>query len=628
MSSEIVTRQDKPSTTTSPTTTSGGSPAPVQLKRALGGKPLDVQMSMLAPDAAVQRHGGGEDTAGVHEAAAAGIASGGGALPYADKIQASFGAHDVSQVQAHTGSNAAAASQAMGAEAYATGNHVVFGGAPDLHTAAHEAAHVVQQQAGVSLSGGVGQAGDSYEQHADAVADAVVSGQSAEGLLSQMTGGAPVQAKSVQRRVHRGAGEKAAVQALHGNLGEQVRPEVAQERPELAGQTVGDAGASLSERDANFNPARKVEFEVKLTAAILQNPGPCLGVVHDLSRRMLSYFDAKVSAGLAQADADLRALGAHFAGTDEKPNTVFFGRLADRQSELRGDIASEMRTLLMGGGTLPQHVFAHHQFIDQIWDKGGNGDFANQIVDKLHTAGQESGQTFNFQLQAVAPKAMRKEEGGQERAEFAERGRFAPKDRESRVNETFGTGTSVPTTGTASGIAAREGNGVNTAQGTGMQSATTTATPGNGLDQGQGGGQEHQRGIDRLTMDESNAFIQRARLILDMPLAGGISGTTTDLMEVATIFGISGDQLHLYAIAVLGHLGSAGAHSFHEIAKAASFANIPYQEGNYASFIPAAYMGNVQHLFTEYADVINNRGGGGGGGGGGDGGGGGQGGVS
>jgi hypothetical protein len=155
-------------------------------------------MALLEP---VQKKAG-EDAAAVHEAAAAGIASGGGAMPYASQIQKSFGAHDVSGVQAHTGQAAAAANKAMGAEAFASGNHVAFGKAPDLHTAAHEAAHVVQQQHGVSLSGGVGKSGDAYEQHADKVADAVVRGQSAEGLLSQMTGGAPVQRKatrSIQR---------------------------------------------------------------------------------------------------------------------------------------------------------------------------------------------------------------------------------------------------------------------------------------------------------------------------------------------------------------------------------------------------------------------------------------------
>jgi len=77
----------------------------------------------------------------------------------------------------------------MGAKAFATGSHVAFRGSPDLHTTAHEAAHVVQQRGGGQLAGGVGQSGDRYEQHADAVADAVVAGRPAEGLLDQMAGG-------------------------------------------------------------------------------------------------------------------------------------------------------------------------------------------------------------------------------------------------------------------------------------------------------------------------------------------------------------------------------------------------------------------------------------------------------
>lgn len=105
-------------------------------------------------------------------------------------IQQLFGRHDISSVQAHTGPEAAASAQAMGAQAYATGDRVVLGPQADLHTVAHEAAHVVQQRGGVQLKGGVGQVGDRYEQHADAVADAVVQGKSAEGLLDQMAPGA------------------------------------------------------------------------------------------------------------------------------------------------------------------------------------------------------------------------------------------------------------------------------------------------------------------------------------------------------------------------------------------------------------------------------------------------------
>ncbi|MBK7536396.1 MAG: DUF4157 domain-containing protein [Myxococcales bacterium] len=139
----------------------------------------------------------------IHQAASAGIQGAGGSLPHLDAIQASFGSHDVSGVSAHTDSAATAANRSMGAEAYATGNDVAFGSAsPSLHTAAHEAAHVVQQRGGVQLKGGVGEVGDSYERHADAVADLVVQGKSSESLLGQMApaagGGGGVQAKVVQ----------------------------------------------------------------------------------------------------------------------------------------------------------------------------------------------------------------------------------------------------------------------------------------------------------------------------------------------------------------------------------------------------------------------------------------------
>ena len=126
----------------------------------------------------------------VHDAAARGVSAPTTALPHADQIQASFGGHDVSGVQAHVGGGAADACATIGATAYASGNHVAFAGQPDLHTAAHEAAHVVQQARGVNLYGGVGQVDDAYEHHADLVADAVVAGRSAAPLLDGGPSGA------------------------------------------------------------------------------------------------------------------------------------------------------------------------------------------------------------------------------------------------------------------------------------------------------------------------------------------------------------------------------------------------------------------------------------------------------
>jgi len=155
----------------------------------------------------VQRSTGASGEAsseGVHAAAAQGTSGTATELSFLDRIQTSFGHHDVGNVQQYTDANANAASKAMGAKAYATGNAVAFAGAPDLHTAAHEAAHVVQQRGGVQLKDDVGATGDRYEQHADAVADKVVSGESAETLLDTMAGGATnhgnVQRQVVQRK--------------------------------------------------------------------------------------------------------------------------------------------------------------------------------------------------------------------------------------------------------------------------------------------------------------------------------------------------------------------------------------------------------------------------------------------
>lgn len=172
-----------------------GEAQPVQRHESLRGVDYTTAVQRLAP---VQQK---EDTANVHAAAQRGTSGGGGSLPYLAQIQKSFGQHDVSGIKSHTGGKASEACESMGAEAYASGQDVAFKGQPDLHTAAHEAAHIVQQKAGVQLSGGVGKAGDPYEKNADEVADRVVQGKSAEDLLGGPTfGGAAAVQRSVQMK--------------------------------------------------------------------------------------------------------------------------------------------------------------------------------------------------------------------------------------------------------------------------------------------------------------------------------------------------------------------------------------------------------------------------------------------
>jgi hypothetical protein len=177
--------------------------------RAAGGADIDVdaehdpEVSRRASNAGLRREvqkKAGSGTANeqqVHAAAQQGIAGPGQPLPFRDQIQASFGQHDISHVRAHIAPGATAA---MGAQAYATGDHVVFNGQPDLHTAAHEVAHVVQQKKGVQLKGGVGAEGDTHERHADAVADHVVAGKSAEHMLGPAAAGGGASSQAVQMK--------------------------------------------------------------------------------------------------------------------------------------------------------------------------------------------------------------------------------------------------------------------------------------------------------------------------------------------------------------------------------------------------------------------------------------------
>ncbi|HXT19403.1 MAG TPA: DUF4157 domain-containing protein, partial [Thermoanaerobaculia bacterium] len=226
-------------------------------------------------------------SASVHRAAAQGISGSGGSMPYADQIQASFGHHDVGGVVAHTGSEAQAANQAMGAEAYATGNHVAFGSTPSLHTAAHEAAHVVQQRAGVHLKGGVGEAGDPYERHADAVADRVVAGQSATDLLDQASGGGGGGGAAVQHRPGSGGSTAISLDELRHAIDDN----------NAANALVGFRALSAADRRA-----LAADRTLLIRLVRLLEPADGLTVLRDL--RLTRAVALAVAAGARAADAD------------------------------------------------------------------------------------------------------------------------------------------------------------------------------------------------------------------------------------------------------------------------------------------------------------------------------------
>ena len=183
----------------------------------------------------------------VHHVARAGLRATGQPYPFLDEIQRSFGQHDISGLEGHTGEAARAANSELGSTAYHKGGHVAFGQEPTLADAAHEAAHYVQGVGSTQLKGGVGRAGDVYERHADRVAAAVVSGDSAEPLLEQSPGGSSSAAAETS---------DAPVQMTGGSLS-QASGQAGREEEEESKQTKqklseGASGGDVSRAELRF----------------------------------------------------------------------------------------------------------------------------------------------------------------------------------------------------------------------------------------------------------------------------------------------------------------------------------------------------------------------------------------
>ncbi len=210
----------------------------------------------------------GPTTAAVQQHAVEGVSGARDQLPHANVIQQSFGKHDISSIESVVGGPAAAACDAIGATAYMTNGRAGFKSAPDLHTSAHEAAHFVQQAGGVQLKGGVGQVGDQYEGHADAVADAVVAGKSAEGLLDHFAGNVGSQ-PTVQLK----ATAKDSARASVSHSGRAIRSGKAAIENDKWGVSIARALADLQAIKPRLSPAdqgRVASLEKQMNIAVLR----------------------------------------------------------------------------------------------------------------------------------------------------------------------------------------------------------------------------------------------------------------------------------------------------------------------------------------------------------------------
>jgi len=173
----------------------GAPRAPGRVQPAIG----PVQRAMASAITAVAQDLRTPAEVAPGEVASEGLAGAHARLPHLDVIQRAFGRHDIGGVRIANDGAARRASDALGARAYVVGDRVALPHGADLFTEAHEAAHVVQQRAGRVATDG--QPGDAHERQADAVAEKVVRGESAEALLDELAPGSATNGRVALQRL-------------------------------------------------------------------------------------------------------------------------------------------------------------------------------------------------------------------------------------------------------------------------------------------------------------------------------------------------------------------------------------------------------------------------------------------
>ncbi len=303
------------------------------------------------------RTGSNAGVAGRAEAMRQRRSEGAESLPHLDMIQQSFGTHDVSDVRAYVGGSAKETADSVGAEAYVSEGEAAFGETPDLHTAAHEAAHIVHQRSGLVGDSGVMPAGDVHEQHADQVADLVVQGQSAEGLLDQ----------------YPDAGASTEAVQCKAKAGGSVTAATANEAAPLRNGKPNETAKDFTEQEkAWIREVLAEEYWSMFFRSYGEVPDVVLHRLGDLGsegRTSGTFFSGEGKIGLADqiynGDRTLHEQddGSKHASTDEE---TFKGTLIHELFHYMEHHVADMSAALPDGVTRPDHLIEALRWPEQV----------------------------------------------------------------------------------------------------------------------------------------------------------------------------------------------------------------------------------------------------------------------
>jgi hypothetical protein len=346
----------------------------------------------------------------VQEAARLGTGGPSRQLPHLVEIQRSFGRHDVRQIAAHVGREATAGAGQMGAAAFTFGERVAFARPPTLETAAHEAAHVIQQRSGVHVPGGVGKSGDVYEQQADRVAEQVRQGRSSETLLGERVGiAAPSVAVQMQPEEHEHRDQPKT---------STPKPETAEEKQNRLVQEKLDAPLSADEQ---------AEIAKQLQKGFLWSTSPyhqtldpdrnAVLIAGAIAADRVKHDDQVLSVRLwdrpdrAAAEPRLKKLleNVQALGSEHLVNLTLFSE-TDRKLYVMDQLVTKYGMTPEGAAGLAGNMFTESALLPNMVEGGQRGDESKNIPSKPMNALDENKKRRDFSAEEVAagkPKAFR-----------------------------------------------------------------------------------------------------------------------------------------------------------------------------------------------------------------------------
>lgn len=499
-----------------------------------------------------------------------------GQFPHADRIQEAFGAHDVTSMRAGVGKQASGLAKSVGAEAVAGKNRAVFDQAPSLHTAAHEAAHIVQQRQGRTSAEGT----STLEAEADRVADHVVSGQSAAPLLGDLGSEAVAEsAAGVQfkkRKAH-----VANPVSVPANIDPETAPRAQYKHGKgpgdgaegiaFTGETLNDVdneGKSSNAANPNFE-ADALYFEKNLGNAAA---GQANGVAAEMCAKVDEYMQVRGGALKESVTTLEDGMDKNYSllGTTSKTVAGAVGKQVDDIKAVisSGNIRERMTMVdMFTRNVLSPDIAGASQKEAAKWakDAGLHYKKVNQAISKYN----ERNSTADPNARA-ASKALLPEKG--EVAQHQGTARIENRDRADQLSQRQ-VGANRKVDGGGPGLSSRE-------EKLAVRKVEKPAPV--SVESGMAQLPEVQEflawaeGARTWYINEKNTWVEAQRKV-SLPLKAGPSGTTQRLMNTAQILQV-GPSVRA-RLACIGYLLPIRAHSLVEVMTGAADFGLPFRQG-------------------------------------------------